>query len=57
MTYSADDSGTDSFNLPEFDLEIYEIAIEFGSSEEEALDIAITANDDFETIDVDNLGL
>lgn len=44
-------------DLPEFDLEIYEIAIEFGSSEEDALDIAITAIDDFETIDADNLGL
>ena len=43
--------------LPEFDLDIYEIAIEFGSSEEDALDIAITATGDFEALDIDNLGL
>ena len=49
-------NGTD-VDLPEFDLEIYEIAIEFGSSDEDALDIAITATDDFEALDIDNLGL
>lgn len=57
MTYSTDDSGTDSFNLPEFDLEVYEIAIEFGSSEEEALEVAFAATNDFEPLDTDNLGL
>lgn len=49
-------NGTD-VDLFEFDLKIYEIAIEFGSSEEDALDIAITATDDFEVLDIDNLGL
>ena len=44
-------------DLPEFDLEIYEIAIEFGSSEGDALDIAITATDDFEALDIYTLGL
>ena len=48
-------NGTD-VDLPEFDLDIYEIAIEFGSSEGDALDIAITATDDFEALDIDNLG-
>ena len=49
-------NGTD-VNLPEFDLDIYGIAVELGSSEEDALDIAITATDDFETVDADNLGI
>ena len=48
--------GTD-VSLPEFDLEIYEIAIEFGNNEEDALDIAITAAEEFEPLDADNLGL
>ena len=49
-------NGTD-VNLPEFDLDIYDTAIELGSSEGDALDIAITAADDFEVLDIDNLGL
>ena len=49
-------NGTD-VNLPKFDLDIYGIAVELGSSEEDALDIAITATDDFETVDADNLGI
>lgn len=57
MTYSADDSGTDSFNLPEFDLEVFEIALEFGSSEEGAWEVAVEATNDFEPLDTDNLGL
>ena len=43
-------NGTD-VSLPEFDLEIYEMAIEFGSSEEDALEVAIAATDDFEPLD------
>ena len=44
-------------DLPEFDLDIYETAIELGSSEVDALDIAITATDDFEVLDIYTLGL
>ena len=50
------DNGTD-VELPEFSLDIYEVAIELGSSEEDALEIAITAADDFEALDKDTLGL
>lgn len=49
-------NGTD-VSLPEFDLEIYEIGVEFGSSEEDALEVAITAAEQFEPLDADNLGL
>lgn len=55
MTYSADDSGTDSFNLPEFDLEVFEIALELGSSEEGAWEVAVDATNDLEPLDIDNL--
>ena len=44
-------------DLPEFDLDIHGIAIELGSSEGDALDIAITAADDFEVLDIYNLGI
>ena len=49
-------NGTD-VNLPEFDLDIYGIAIDLGSSEGDALDIAITATNDFEVLDIYTLGL
>lgn len=47
-------NGTD-VSLPEFDLEIYEIAIEFGSNEEDALEVAISAAERFKPLDADNL--
>lgn len=44
-------------NLPKFDLEIYETAIELGESEEEAFEVAIEAMSDFEPLDSEHLGL
>lgn len=41
MTYSADDSDTNSLNLPEFDLDDYYYIVKAGISPEEAIETAI----------------
>jgi hypothetical protein len=56
MTYSADN---DPVNLPEFDLEVFEIALKLGLEEEDAWEIAVEVakQDDCEFIPLDDFDL